>query len=241
MKNIILILFTAFALFSCNGDGPIKSFSLKGIIVENCNTGKPVAGASFVLVCRDYDNNKPDAVIPFRTNADGSFFVNGEPNYPYYFVTDGYNQISSGVVFIDAMAPKHYDIGTISNIVRDTSFYPCILKYDITASTFQEGDTLKTYNEMFKDNIQDKLSVLDFLKPDTVFIKGNKVSGRAHFPDPVYSRWLVKNGFDGNVTSHNIGYLSYIHRQNGVKTKINYAFNFVYSCDKYPVVTVKLP
>lgn len=241
MKIIILFLFLTLVLWSCaSHEEPKEEFSIKGTLVENCETGKPLLGINMVLICRDYPGRggKSDAIIPFKTNADGSFFVKGEPNYPYYFVTDGVNQISSGVTFIEGMGPKSYNLGIINSFRKNEYFYPLIIKYDITGSTFKEGDTLKTFNDNFKIPLNDKLKFSDFNNPDTAFIKGGSFR-TMHFPDSDHYNYLAKSGF--LLTTSNFFYLSYLHKQNAAKIKVNNAYNVVFTCDKYPVVTVKIP
>ncbi|MFY8033834.1 MAG: hypothetical protein ACOVMN_04900 [Flexibacteraceae bacterium] len=241
MKNIIYFICSALLFWGCSAnEEPNEGFSIKGTLVENCETGKPDVGVNMVLICRDYPGRggKSDAIIPFKTNADGSFFVKGEPNYPYYFVTKGANQISSGVTFIEGLGPKSYNFGVINSFRNNEYHYPLIIKYDIKGSSFQEGDTLKTFNENFKLPVNDKLKLSDFSKPDTVFIKGSSL-GTLHIPDSDYYKYLAKNGF--LLTTSNFFYLSNLNKQNATRIKVNYAYNVVFTCDNYPVVTVKVP
>jgi hypothetical protein len=239
MKNIILILIASILLWSCDSDGPDQEFSLKGVLVENYQTMKPLAGESFELVCRDWEGrkSKSDVVIPFKTNPDGSFFVKGEPNRRNYFVTRGYNQISSGVRFIEGMGPKHYDLGKITSF-KEGNKYPLIIKYDVSASTlFLEGDTLKANNDYFVYKVLDKISIRDFSKPDTVLI--TNLGPRTHFPDPLHLQELIKDGYNDGTS--NTTYLGFIHKRDGTKIEVYKSFPVVFSCDKYPVVTVKIP
>jgi hypothetical protein len=157
MKNVILLLCIILFLWSCDSnEEPNKEFTLKGTLVDNCETGKPVAGVNMVLICRDYPGRggKSDVIIPFKTNADGSFFVKGEPNYPYYFVSNGVNQISSGKTFIDGLGPKNYNLGEITYNTQPNAYHLIVVKYDISNTTFKEGDIITILLDMHKGEIR---------------------------------------------------------------------------------------
>ena len=241
MKNIVLILISAFFLWSCNADNvPNQEFSLQGKFIENCETGKPLSGAKFNLVCRHSPSNKAraDIVIPFTTKADGSFFVKGEPNLPYYFVTDSYNQISSGKPIIDAMGAKHYDVGTVYSEFKDNQYYPVVLKYDLTQSTFGTGDTI-VFNT-FKTRILNPIrtSLGQFSKNDTVYFSGENI-GRII---PTNNDFVKIQDLDLTISKNPNFWIELKNRKADGRNLVFSATHLLhYRCDRYPVVTVKIP
>ena len=238
MKNIILFLFTALVLLSCDSDGPDQEFSLKGVLVENCETNKPMAYYNLSLVCRYIYNEKADKVVSFKTNADGSFYVKGEPSYNYYFVGYGTNNTLSGKPLLHGMDAKHYDVGIINSEFLDEAYYPVVVKYDLSGSTFENGDSIIFETLLNKVSNPIRTNIESFHKLDTIFDKGSMIS--TNYPDGEHMQYAREES-SSPLKRPNFG-IAFEYKKAGVPKKIvSLSYSVLYRCDKYPVVTVKIP
>ena len=241
MKNIILFLFTVLVVWGCTSE-PDQEFSVKGVFLEDFETRKPAAYYSFSLVCRDVDSKRSDVIIPFKTNADGSFNIKGKPNFNYYFIMGGKGSTNEGVSIVAGMGPKHYDLGMILSDYRypEGRFYPVILKYDLINSSFENGDTFRFNNSVFKYPLLDKTNKQDFNKADTVLY--SNFYAIETYSDSYYLGYLF-NSYPKTLgkLQPNFSLLNKMIKKSGRISELN-PYEFVhYSIDKYPVVTVKIP
>lgn len=239
MKNLILFLIAALILWSCDSDSePNQEFSVKGKLVENCETGKPLSNVNLVLVCKDIWRNKADIVIPFKTNVDGSFDIKGESNYSYYYIRYGSYDDLTGLTILDGMGPKNYDVGTIISEFKEDQYYPVIVKYDLAGSTFQTGDSIIFETILNRISKPVKNSISQFSENDTIWLKGWLID--TNFPDGNYMQEARANS-GSPLNLDNFGFV-FQYKKVGQPIKLmSPGYSVLYTCDKYPVVTVKIP